>query len=113
LTRKAQIATGIIGLGLVMLVVATIANKRWWIRRIRARWVMQRYIWDEVLRRWTPEVSDYQENKPERYKLADLINTYWNGDEGWYRVGEEMPPPPEFAYGQGPLGVGIVTNPGA
>jgi hypothetical protein len=108
--QRRTIILGISITALVVLLLFTLLSKRWWIARIRGRWVMNRYVWDEVVKRWMPEVSDFQDNALDRYTLGYLATTYINGEPGWYKQGEEPPAPPAFPPGRGPLGVGIVVN---
>lgn len=104
--------TLVIGIGaalVVALLLFTVARKQWWVNRIRARWVMNRFVFDDVVGRWIPEVSDYKDDLSE-HTLASLIATWRNGEPGWYRVGEEPPAPPAMPMYSGPFGVPILVT---
>lgn len=108
-TRNIVLAVGAVALVAVLLL--TVLRKRWWVDRIRAKWVMNTFSWDDEFRRWIPEVIDYQNNAMHRYQLADLIRAYFQGEPGWYLQGAEPPPlPANIPLGSGPLGVGIVRT---
>lgn len=100
-----------VGLAVVVgLLLYTVLRKRWWVDRIRARWVMNRFVFDEVVGRWIPEVTDYRNDDLGKFSLATLIATWRNGEPGWYRQGEEPPPIPVMPMYQGPLGVPILVT---
>ena len=107
--KRNTIAIGIGAALLVALLLFTVARKQWWVNRIRARWVMNRFVFDDVVGRWIPEVSDYRDDLS-GHTLASLINTWQNGEPGWYRVGEEPPAPPSVPFYQQPLGVPILVT---
>lgn len=110
MTKQARIIVWSSAAVLVALLLLTVLSKRWWVQRIRSKWVMNRFVFDDVVGRWIPEVTDYRDNDLGRYTIAELASTWLNGEEGWYRQGEEPPAPPTAPFWQQPLGVPIVVT---
>lgn len=111
MTKAAKYAAGIgaVLVALMIIAVLTVGSKRWWIARIRARWDMKRWVYDDQVGRWVLDVQEYGSD-PSKYQLADLIRTYYAGSEGWTRNGEEKPAPDSSVARVGPTGVPIVVT---
>lgn len=70
-----------LGIGALLFVVAmyTVANRRWWFKRVNAKWnYFETYTENG-------ETGLRTVNLPERITVPQLIHAYFNGREGWTR----------------------------
>lgn len=95
MTRKVKVGIGV-GIGVAVLVAAllTVLNKRWWIKRIQAKWVTTRWLWQSDHSRWELQVDGYNTGDVSKYSLAELVKDYTVGLQGWHLVGEKEPDQP-------------------
>lgn len=82
---KYMVGTGII-VALVAVMIATLANKRWWGRRITAKWDV--HTGTEAGDPWTVYGPDWK-----KWSLQELFSAWQDGKKGWYPKGKS----PELA----------------
>jgi hypothetical protein len=92
MTRNQRIGIGI-GMILVITLLITVLNKRWWIKQIGKRWQTTKWIHDDVLNRLVLDTEGYDTGHLEKYSLASLMRDYFQGSEGWTRQGEAIVKP--------------------
>lgn len=104
MTQKVKVGIGV-GIGIAVLIAAftTVLNKRWWIKRIEAKWVTSRWEWVPALQHWELVKDGYNTGNLGKYSLAQLAKDYAVGVQGWTKPGDPDPvmPATPSAVGEG------------